>query len=110
ANSAGAAGNFGSFEFHSEKWEAAYSRRIDATIAAMKSAGVPVFWVGLPAQRGTRASSDSAYLNELYRGRAAKAGITYVDVWDGFVDDQGRFTVQGPDFEGQIRRLRAGDG
>ena len=76
----------------------------------MKSAGVPVFWVGLPAQRGNRATSDSAYLNELYRGRAEKAGVTYVDVWDGFVDDSGRFVVQGPDFEGQIRRLRAGDG
>jgi uncharacterized protein len=100
----------GNFEFHTEKWEAAYIKRIDATIAAMKSSNVPVFWVGLPAQRGTKASSDSAYLNELYRGRAEKAGITYVDVWDGFVDDAGRFVQQGPDFEGQTRRLRAGDG
>ena len=104
------AGNAGTFEFHTEKWEAAYIKRIDATIAAMKSANVPVLWVGLPAQRGTRATSDSAYLNELYRGRAEKAGLSYVDVWDGFVDDQSRFTVQGPDFEGQTRRLRAGDG
>ena len=31
-------------------------------------------------------------------------------MWDGFVDKSGRFTLQGPDFEGQIRRLRAGDG
>src|SRR5207237_8150394 len=66
--------------------------------------------VGLPAQRNSRASSDSAYLNELYRQEAEKAGIVYVDVWDGFVDDAGRFSPQGPDFEGQIRRLRSGDG
>jgi hypothetical protein len=100
----------GSFEFHTEKWEAAYIKRIDATIAALKSAGVPVLWVGLPAQRNTRASSDSAYLNDLYRQRAERAGIVYVDVWDGFVDDAGRYTPQGPDFEGQTRRLRSGDG
>ena len=31
-------------------------------------------------------------------------------VWDGFVDESGRFNLQGPDFEGQIRRLRASDG
>jgi hypothetical protein len=31
-------------------------------------------------------------------------------VWDGFVDETGRFNVQGPDFEGQTRRLRTGDG
>jgi len=46
----------------------------------------------------------------LFRGRAEKAGITFVDVWDGFIDEAGRFTLQGPDLEGQIRRLRAGDG
>src|SRR5215510_6388891 len=54
-----AAGAAGPFEFRSERWEAAYIRRIDATIAALKSAGVPVFWVGLPPQRATRATTDS---------------------------------------------------
>jgi uncharacterized protein len=100
----------GPFEFHTDQWEAAYIKRIDATIAALKSGGVPVLWVGLPAQRGPKATSDSSYLNELYRARAEKAGIVFVDVWDGFVDEQGRFSAQGPDFEGQIRRLRSADG
>jgi uncharacterized protein len=100
----------GPFEFHTEQWEAAYIKRIDATIAALKSGGVPVLWVGLPAQRGPKATADSSYLNELYRSRAERAGITYVDVWDGFVDEQGRYAPQGPDFEGQTRRLRSADG
>jgi uncharacterized protein len=100
----------GPFDFHTDQWEAAYIKRIDATIAAMKSAGVPVIWVGLPAQRGPKATSDASYLNELYRARAERAGIVYVDIWDGFVDEQGRYSPQGPDFEGQIRRLRSGDG
>src|SRR5262249_309961 len=47
---------------------------------------------------------------ELYRSRAEKAGIVYVDIWDGFVDEGGRYSQQGPDYEGQIRRLRSGDG
>ena len=71
---------------------------------------MPVFWVGLPSVRGQRSTSDMVYLNELYRTRAEKAGIVFVDVWDGFVDEGGRFALQGPDFEGQIRRLRTGDG
>jgi hypothetical protein len=100
----------GPWEFHSEKWELAYIRRVDATIAALKSAGVPVLWVGLPSQRSTKVSADQSYLNEIYRSRAEKAGITYVDIWDGFVDEAGRFSPQGPDYEGQIRRLRTGDG
>ena len=102
--------SMGPWEFHSDKWELAYIRRIDATIAALKTGGVPVIWVGLPSQRGAKASADSAYLNELYRSRAEKAGIVYVDVWEGFVDEAGKFSPQGPDYQGQIRRLRTGDG
>src|SRR5215472_11734949 len=97
-------------EFRSEEWEKVYSRRIDDTIAALKSKGVPVIWVGLPPLRGTRSSSDAAYLNELYRARAERAGIKYVDVWDGFVDEAGRYSNYGPDYEGQVRRLRLNDG
>ena len=50
--------SYGPWEFHTEKWELAYIRRIDATIAALKSAGVPVIWVGLPSQRNTKSSAD----------------------------------------------------
>jgi hypothetical protein len=98
------------YEFRSDEWEAYYIRRIDQTLAALKSAGVPVFWVGLPAIRGPKSTSDMQYLDDLYRGRAEKAGVTYIDVWDGFVDDTGRFLTQGPDFEGQTRKLRTSDG
>ncbi len=99
-----------SYEFHTDKWAELYSKRVDEMIAALKAKGVPVLWVGLPAIRGPRSTSDMSYLDELFRARAEKAGITYVDVWDGFVDDRGAYAVQGPDFEGQIRRLRSGDG
>ena len=99
-----------SYDFHTDKWAEAYGKRIDAMIAALKANGVPVLWIGLPAIRGPRASGDISYLNELYRKQAEKAGIVYANIWDGFVDDQGQYTVQGPDFEGQIRRLRSSDG
>ena len=85
------------------------AKKIEEMIAVLKSKGVPVLWVGLPSVRGPKAMSDTLFLNSLYRDGAGKAGITYVDVWDGFVDEAGRFT-QGPDFEGQIRRLRSADG
>jgi len=100
----------GSAEFRSDRWVELYTKRIDETIAALKSKGVPVFWMGLPAVRGTRSTADVVFLNDLYRARAEKAGITYIDVWDGFVDEGGRYSQQGPDVDGQIRRLRAGDG
>jgi uncharacterized protein len=100
----------GIYEFHTDRWAELYSKRIDDMIVALKNKGVPVFWVGIPAIRGAKSTSDMSYLDELYRARADKAGIAYVDVWDGFVDEQGRYAQQGPDFEGQTRRLRTYDG
>jgi hypothetical protein len=100
----------GLVEFREERWVELYAKKIEEMITVTKSKGVPVLWVGLPAVRGAKATSDMLFLDSLYREGAAKAGITYVDVWDGFVDEAGRFLQQGPDFEGQIRRLRSYDG
>ncbi len=100
----------GLYEFREERWVELYTRKIDEMIGVLKSRGVPVLWVGLPAVRGAKATADMLFLDSLYRDAAGKAGITYVDVWDGFVDEAGRFLQQGPDFEGQIRRLRSYDG
>ena len=99
-----------SYDFHTDNWAEAYGKRIDAMIAALKTNGAPVLWIGLPAIRGPRTTGDISYLNDIYRKRAEKAGIIYADIWNGFVDDQGQYIVQGPDFEGQIRRLRSSDG
>jgi hypothetical protein len=100
----------GVYEFREQRWVELYVKKIDEMIGVMKSRGVPVLWVGLPVVRGPKATADTLFLDSLYRDAAGKAGITYVDVWDGFVDEAGRFLQQGPDFEGQIRRLRSYDG
>jgi hypothetical protein len=100
----------GSYDFHTDQWAELYGKRVDEMIAALKSKGVPVLWVGLPALRGVKSTADMSYLDEIYRQHAEKAGIIYIDAWDGFVDDQGRFAQQGADFEGQTRRLRTWDG
>jgi hypothetical protein len=96
--------------FRDPRWVELYNRKIEELIGILKAKGAPVLWVGLPAVRGTKSTSDMLFLDALYRDAAGKAGITYVDVWDGFVDDGGRYIQQGPDFEGQIRRLRSYDG
>jgi lysophospholipase L1-like esterase len=97
-------------EFRSGRWGELYTRRIDDMIAVLKGTGAAVLWVGLPPVRGPRSRGDLAFLNDLYRARAQKAGFTYVDVWDGFVDEDGRFSIRGPDYDGQIRQLRSPDG
>src|SRR6478609_9552123 len=100
----------GLYELRDERWVELYGKKIEELANVLKSKGVPVLWVGLPAIRGPKGTADMLFLDSLYREGAAKAGITYVDVWDGFVDEAGRFLQKGPDFEGQIRQLRSGDG
>ncbi len=100
----------GLYEFRDDRWVELYGKKIEELINVLKSKGVPVLWVGLPAIRGQKGTSDMLFLDALYRDGAGKAGITYVDVWDGFVDEAGRFMQKGPDFEGQPRKLRSDDG
>ena len=100
----------GLYEFRQERWVELYTKKIEEMIGVLKSKGVPVLWVGLPAVRGQRATADTLFLDSLYRDAAGKAGITYVDVWEGFVDEAGHFLQKGPDLEGQIRQLRSYDG
>ncbi|MCK1757872.1 DUF459 domain-containing protein [Bradyrhizobium sp. 137] len=100
----------GLYEFRDERWIELYGKKIEELANVLKAKGAPVLWVGLPAIRGQKGTADMLFLDSLYREGAAKAGITYVDVWDGFVDDAGRFLQKGPDFEGQIRQLRSSDG
>jgi uncharacterized protein len=100
----------GIYQFREERWVELYTKKIEEMIGVLKSKGVPVLWVGLPAVYGAKGTADMLFLDSLYRDAAGKAGITYVDVWDGFVDEAGRFLQKGPDFEGQPRKLRSDDG
>lgn len=100
----------GPAEFRSEKWEELYGAKVDETIAALRTANVPVLWVGVPAVRGAKSTSDLQYLNDIIRARVEKAGFIFVNVWDGFVDERGNFMQRGPDETGQIRQLRTFDG
>jgi hypothetical protein len=103
-------GTTATHEFRSERWSELYIKRIDDMTGVLRSKGVPVLWVGLPPVRGTRSKTELTFLNEIFRSRADKNSIGFVDVWEGFVDEDGNFMQQGPDYEGQIRRLRTSDG
>ena len=55
-------------------------------------------------------SADMLAFNDIYRKVAEAAGGQFVDVWDGFVDENGKFVASGPDMNGQPTQLRADDG
>ena len=60
--------------------------------------------------RSPTQSADAESMNEVYREKAFINGAKYVDTWNGFMDEGGRFSAYGPDMTGQVKRLRADDG
>jgi uncharacterized protein len=94
----------------SDNWLKEYQSRADALAAAVKERHLPFVWVGLPAFKSAKVSSDLLTLNDIYRKSAESAGGSFVDIWDGFVDENGAFVMNGPDMNGQQVRLRGADG
>ncbi len=94
----------------SDPWVKAYRSRIEAIVTQFRDKKIPLLWVGMPIMRGERLSAEMLAFNELYRDTVQKAGGVYVDIWEAFIDDRSRFTLFGPDINGQIVKLRTGDG
>ncbi|RAZ92266.1 DUF459 domain-containing protein [Mesorhizobium hawassense] len=94
----------------SENWTKEYERRTDALGKALQDSKVPFLWVGMPAFRVPKMNSDMLAFNDIYHSVAQSHDGEFVDVWDGFVDENGAFVTSGPDINGQPVRLRSDDG
>lgn len=91
-------------------WEKIYIQRIEAITAQFKQKNIPLIWLGMPVMRLERLSTDMARFNRLYREAVQKNGGIYIDIWEAFLDDRNRFTLYGPDVNGQTVKLRVSDG
>jgi hypothetical protein len=97
-------------EFRSDRWREIYGKRVEDFLNKLKEKNVPIFVMGLPPVRSPKMSLDDVYINEILSERTRKIGGYYIDVWDGFVAENGDFMATGPALDGQTRRLRATDG
>ncbi len=91
-------------------WKAEYNSRVEAIAKAGRAESLPFVWIGLPPVRSGAMSSDYLVFNEIYRAKTEAIGGTFVDVWDGFTNAEGKFVSAGPDIKGQIVRLRGSKG
>jgi len=93
-----------------EPWIAEYERRADVLARTIRENRIPMIWVGLPPVSKGRMNADYLKFNEIYRQTVEAYGGAYVDVWEGFINDEGRYVRSGPDVNGQIVALRRSDG
>lgn len=94
----------------SAAWNTEYESRVAAMAGALKAGGVPAIWVGQPALRSSQMTASMLAFNDVYRRNVTRVGGAFVDIWDGFVDENGIFQQSGPDLNGLPARLRASDG
>jgi len=94
----------------SREWRDAYGARVDQVVKALKAGDAAVYWVGLPIMRRGDANAAAVAINEVVRERCYLNGVKYVDVYQGFADEDGGYSPYGPDITGKSRLLRTGDG
>ena len=92
------------------QWSLAYAGRVTALIQVIAAAGKPTLWAGLAPVKSNALSRDYSAFNSVFQEKADAAGITFVETWNGFADDNGRYVTSGPDINGQQRSLRTKDG
>ncbi|WP_197491952.1 SGNH/GDSL hydrolase family protein [Rhizobium bangladeshense] len=97
-------------KFRTDGWFAEYRRRVLSFGKEVTSRKIPLLWVGLPAFESDQMTADAVQMNQLYRNQVESIGGEFVDIWDGFVDENGNFIVTGSDVNGQQVRLRTSDG
>lgn len=97
-------------EFHTAKWTTEYERRIADLTSIATRRQIPVFWVGAPPFQSPSLTADIVTINLMLRRQVEAAGGTFIDIWEGFIDADGKFTATGSGVDGQQARLRGSDG
>ncbi len=92
------------------QWTMAYSARVAQFIQTIVAAGRLALWAGLVPVKSNTLSRDYSVFNSIYREKTDAAGIPFVEAWNGFADDKGRYVTSGPDINGRQRGLRTKDG
>jgi hypothetical protein len=93
-----------------EGWNKAYSARLAAALSALRAANKPVIWVGLPPMSGTSYSTAMTQISSIQKLASFSGGAEFLDIYEKFADENGKYTAYGPDINGQQVKMRKDDG
>lgn len=94
----------------SDAWMAEYRARAAALTTIIAGNKIPLIWVGQVPFSSGKMTADMLAFNDVYNSAVTSIGGSYVDIWNGFADENGKFVTLGADLNGQNVRLRAKDG
>lgn len=99
-----------SYKSLTDPWKAIYQQRLTAFLSQLRAAGKPVIWVGLPPMSKSEYSAALAQISAVQRLASFSGGAEFVDIYERFLGEDGKFSSYGPDVNGQNARMRKDDG
>ncbi len=99
-----------SYKALTPEWSNVYQARVADFVNTVRSANKPLIWVGLPPMSKTDYSNAMGQINSIQRLAAFGGGAEFVDIYDRFVGEDGKYSSSGPDLNGNRVRMRKDDG
>lgn len=100
----------GSYASLTDGWTAAYQARITAFLSKLRAARKPVIWVGLPPMSKGDYSAAISKISNIQRLASFSGGAEFLDIYERFLGEDGKYSSYGPDVSGQNARMRKDDG
>jgi lysophospholipase L1-like esterase len=91
-------------------WVAAYQARIASFLDKLRAARKPVIWMGLPPMSRSEYSAAISQISNIQRLASFSGGAEFLDIYQRFLGEDGKYSDFGPDVNGQNARMRKDDG
>ncbi len=94
----------------SPEWMTEYSARVSSIVQQLRAANKPTIWIGLPPMEAPKFGQTMIQVNEIDRLAAFGGGAEFLDIFEKFATEEGKYTRNGPDLNGNNVRMRKDDG
>jgi hypothetical protein len=92
------------------EWNAAYQERIAGFVNSVRGANKPLIWIGLPPMSKSDYSNAMGQISGIQRLAVFGGGAEFLDIYDRFVGEDGKYAKSGPDLNGNRVSMRKDDG
>lgn len=99
-----------SYKALAPEWSAEYSARVSSFVTQLRNANKPTIWVGLPPMEAPSYAKAINQINEMQKLAAFSGGAEFLDIYERFATEEGKYSSHGPDLNGNRVRMRKDDG
>lgn len=99
----------GIFNTSEPEWMNIYKQRITEVAKSLHASEKPWIWMGQPAFGNDNLTQKVKIFNTLYKQEIENVKGYFIDIWDGFINEQKQFSFSGYDVNGKVVKLRTQD-